>query len=213
MLRKGRPRIFSWCHVNSLLSAGFSVCFESWKMLNKNSAILLNSRLKCLKPGAFLFLFIYFWPHWLFVTAHRLWVAALRLPLVAGSRGYSPAAACRLQSAGSIVVEHDGHSCPISCRIPVPRPGTEPGSPAVQGRFSTTGPPGKSLELFSIESFTLAGEDVIGASDNIHPLYSNRSGVSYTLGCGQDCSRPPTGEKSDIIYIHMGFYYIMVCSE
>ena len=182
-------------------------------MLNKNSAILLNSRLKCLKPGSFLFLFIYFWPHWLFVAAHRLWVAALRLSPVAASRGYCAAAACRLQGAGSIVVVHDGHSCPISCRIPVPRPGAEPVSPALQGRFLTTGPPGKSLELFSIESFTLAGEDVIGASDYSHPLDSNRSGVSYTLGSGQDCSSPPTGEKSDIIYIHIGFYYIMVCSE
>ena len=200
--RKGRPRIFSWCNVNSLLSAGFSVCFQSWKMLNKNPAILLNSRLKCLKPGAFLFLFFYFWPHWLSVAAHRLLVAALGLSLVAASRAYSPVAACGLQSVGSIVVVHNGLSCPISWRIPVPRPGIEPVSPALEGRFLTTGPPGKSLELFSMESFTLAEEDAIGASDYSHPLDGNRSRVSYTLGFGQDYTSPPTGEKSDVIYIY-----------
>lgn len=42
------------------------------------------------------FVFISFWPHWLFVTAHRLSVAALRLSLVAASRGYSPVAVLRL---------------------------------------------------------------------------------------------------------------------
>ena len=41
-----------------------------------------------------------------------------------------------------------GLSCPMACEILVPRPGMESTSPALQGRFSTTGPPGKSLVLF-----------------------------------------------------------------
>ena len=36
-------------------------------------------------------------------------------------------------------------SCSAACGIYVPRPGIEPVSPALQGGFLTTGPPGKSL--------------------------------------------------------------------
>ena len=35
-------------------------------------------------------------------------------------------------------------SCPAACGILVPRPGIEPASPAQEGGFLTTGPPGKS---------------------------------------------------------------------
>ena len=34
---------------------------------------------------------------------------------------------------------------PIACGILVPQPEMEPKSPALKGRFLTTGPPGKSL--------------------------------------------------------------------
>ena len=37
-----------------------------------------------------------------------------------------------------------GLGCSTTCGMLVPRPGIEPISPAVQGRFLTTGPPGKS---------------------------------------------------------------------
>ena len=35
-------------------------------------------------------------------------------------------------------------SCPGACGILLPSPGTEPSSVALQGRFLTSGPPGKS---------------------------------------------------------------------
>ena len=35
-------------------------------------------------------------------------------------------------------------SCSMACEILVPQPGTESMSPAWEGRFLTTGPPGKS---------------------------------------------------------------------
>ena len=38
-------------------------------------------------------------------------------------------------------------SCSAACRISVPRPEIKPKSPALQGRFLTTGPPGKSLYI------------------------------------------------------------------
>ena len=56
--------------------------------------------------------------------------------------GFSLVAVCRLTSAGSVVVTH-GLGCSLS-GILVPRPRTELESPALQGRFLTTGPAGKS---------------------------------------------------------------------
>ena len=49
--------------------------------------------------------------------------------------------------AGSVVEAHGLH-CPATCGILVPRPGIKPKSPALEGGFLTTGPPGKSLHLF-----------------------------------------------------------------
>ena len=49
-----------------------------------------------------------------------------------------------LGHVGSVVVAHR-LSCPVACGILVPRPGIEPTSPALEGRFFTAGPPGKSL--------------------------------------------------------------------
>ena len=47
-------------------------------------------------------------------------------------------------------------SFPMACGILVPQPGIEPVSPALESKFLTTGPPGKSLDLFScIFSFIL----------------------------------------------------------
>ena len=49
-----------------------------------------------------------------------------------------------MQYAGS---RAHGLSCPMAYGILVPRPEIEPTSPALEGRFSTTRPPGKSLLL------------------------------------------------------------------
>ena len=46
-----------------------------------------------------------------------------------------------------VLVVARGLSCPVACGILVPQPGIEPTSPAVEGRFLTTGPPGKSLTV------------------------------------------------------------------
>ena len=42
-----------------------------------------------------------------------------------------------------------GLSCPMTCRILGPQPGTEYVYPALEGKFLTTGPPGKSLFFLS----------------------------------------------------------------
>ena len=53
-------------------------------------------------------------------------------------------AGCSLRRTGSVVVVC-GLSCPTAYGILVPRPGIELTSPALEGGFSTIGPPGKSL--------------------------------------------------------------------
>ena len=51
-----------------------------------------------------------------------------------------------LWRAGFSVVMAHGLRCPVACGIWVPRMGVELESPALQGRFSTAGPPRKSLQ-------------------------------------------------------------------
>ena len=51
-----------------------------------------------------------------------------------------------LQCTDSLVTAH-GLSCAAAGGILVPHLGIEPAPPALQGRFLTTGPPGKSLTV------------------------------------------------------------------
>ena len=72
-------------------------------------------------------------------------------------RSFGAAFALKLWHTGSAVVTHGlqstqtsvavtrGLSCSVVCGILVPRPEIEPTSPALQGVFLATGPPGKSL--------------------------------------------------------------------
>ena len=48
--------------------------------------------------------------------------------------------------AGSVVAAHR-LSCPAACGILVPQPGIELASPALEGGFLSTGPPGKSHQI------------------------------------------------------------------
>ena len=89
------------------------------------------------------YLFIYFW--------------CVRSPL--WHTGFSPAVPRGLRSEGLRSLQHagspteaprlsscaPGFSCPTACSMLVLRPGVKPISPALESRFLTTGPPGKSL--------------------------------------------------------------------
>ncbi|XP_057564119.1 progressive ankylosis protein homolog isoform X2 [Hippopotamus amphibius kiboko] len=57
----------------------------------------------------------------------------------------------------SVAVVH-GLGCPAARGILVPRPGMERASRALEGGFSTTGPPGKSLRLLSLETFAVLSQ-------------------------------------------------------
>ena len=96
---------------------------------------------------------------WVFVEVHRLFTVGQGLLLWA-----SPGSLLRciasslwgrdfsyglllLQSADSVVAPC-GLSCPAGCGILVPTPGIKPMTPALEGGFLITGPPGKSLAQF-----------------------------------------------------------------
>ena len=63
------------------------------------------------------------------------------------AHGLSSCGTWALEHVGSVVAAC-GLSWPVECGILVPRPGIEPASPALEGGFLTTGPPGKSLFLY-----------------------------------------------------------------
>ena len=111
----------------------------------------------------FVCLFIYFWLCWVFVDAHGLSLVVLsggyfllwcmgfslrRLLLLwsTGSRRVS------FRSCGWRALEHRLSSCGARAQLlrgmwDLPRSGLKPVSPALAGRFLTTAPPGKSLQV------------------------------------------------------------------
>ena len=60
-------------------------------------------------------------------------------------RGLSSCGVRAPEHVGSVAAAR-GLSCPTACGILVPPPGIEPMSPALEGRFLPTGPPGKSQD-------------------------------------------------------------------
>ena len=103
-----------------------------------------------------LFIYLFIWLHQVLVAACRIFVVAYRI-FRCDTRAFSLVAVCGLlpscdarapECAGSVVVAARRLSCLTVCGILVPQPGIEPASRALEGRFLTTGPPGKSLTLF-----------------------------------------------------------------
>ena len=103
------------------------------------------------------YLFIFFWLCWVFVFVRGLSSSCgKRGPLFIAVRG-------PLTIAVSLVAEHRlqtrrlsncGSRAQLLCGMwDLPRPGLEPVSPALAGRFSTTAPPGKPPLPFYISVF------------------------------------------------------------
>ena len=66
--------------------------------------------------------------------------------------GFSSCGTQAPECAGSVVVAC-GLSCPAACGLLVPQPGIKPASPALEGGFLTTGPPGKAPVGFWVDAF------------------------------------------------------------
>ena len=122
---------------------------------------------KILKPSCpcagffffFNYLFIYLWLCWVFVSVRGL-------SPVAASGGHSSSRCVGLslsrpvllrstgsRRAGSVIVARRLSNCGSRAQLlrgmwDLPRPGLEPVSPALAGRFSTTAPPGKPLNSY-----------------------------------------------------------------
>ena len=122
------------------------------------------------------FLFIFFWLCWVLAAAHgifveacgifrcstgsSLWGTAFSLVVACGfslsscgtqAPGRVVSVVCSTQAlwlrrASSAIVACR-LCCPAACGISVPWPGIEPVSPALEGGFFTTGPPGKSCHV------------------------------------------------------------------
>ena len=103
-------------------------------------------------------LFIHFWLRWAFVAVRRLslrcgaWASHCSGFSCCGARALgvraSVVVAHRLSSCGSWALEHRLSSCGARVSLllsmwDLPRPGLEPMSPVLAGRFLTTAPPGK----------------------------------------------------------------------
>ena len=92
-----------------------------------------------------------------------------------------------LQLKGSLIMALRLHSSE-ACGILVPHPGIQPTSPALEGRFLTTGPPGKSPDnCFNILAYFITIFFLYGTLDffsfTIHKWYQTGTRFSF-LGAG-----------------------------
>ena len=106
-----------------------------------------------------IYLFIYLWLRWVFVAVRGLSLVVARGPLFIAVRGplfiavRGPFSIAAPPVAGHRLHTRRLSNCGSRAQLlrgmwDLPRPGLEPVSPALAGRFSTTAPPGKpSLEF------------------------------------------------------------------
>ena len=99
-----------------------------------------------------------------------------------------------------------GLSCPTACGTLVSQPGIEPTSPALEGGFSTTGPPGKSLRFPPDDRLDSKGLVTVpalrpspGLSTSVWPLgvAFPGEGTGSTGGWGRE--RPEPGQEDTSI--------------
>ena len=97
----------------------------------------------------FIYLCMPFWLHWIFVAVHRF-------SLVAASDGFSH---CGTQALECKSFNNFGVEAKLPCGMQdLPRPGTQPMSPILAGRFFTTRPLGKSRFSLHFSWVGLGGE-------------------------------------------------------
>ena len=114
---------------------------EAWKASPTPTLLCLWCLLTNAKPAFLFLLFFYFG-----CAGSSLWCGALccgMLSFCSCSVRASLGVAWGLEHTSSVVVAL-GLSCFAACGMLVPQPGIEPESPALECRFLTSGPPGKS---------------------------------------------------------------------
>ena len=148
------------------------------------------------------------------VAAHGLSSCDARAPEHTGSvvvaHGLSSCDVWAPEHAGSIVVAHGLSSCgtwalectdsvdlacrlscPVACGILVPQPGIKPMSPALEGGFLITGPPGESQEYFlHMRKLRLREVKRLGQG---HPTSQQQGGLEFgfSFSTSSTLSRAP----------------------
>ena len=99
--------------------------------------------------------------------------------------------------ADFVVVAH-GLSCSEVCRIVVPWPGIEPTSPALQGGFLTTEPPGKSPRKHFLKTFLLHCSSqpfVLGNNNNLENQIASNNFNYIKLSTKEMTEQPKQTKK------------------
>ena len=140
--------------INPLSVASFAKIFshsEGCLFISFMVSFAVHRLLSFTRPHLFYFyffkLFIYLWLCWVFVSVQGL-------SPVAASGGHSSSRCAGLSLSQPLLLRSTGSRCAgsVSCGSraqslrgmwDLPRPGLEPVSPTLAGRFSTTAPPGK----------------------------------------------------------------------
>ena len=94
------------------------------------------------------FFLISLFSYFLFIWLRRALAAAHGIFIVV--HGFLSSCGARVPVCTGLVLATHGLSCPTACEILVFPPGIKPASPAFEGGFLSTGPPGKSHYLFLI---------------------------------------------------------------
>ena len=140
--------------------------------------LLLSNNHALSQPSAF-YLFFVFLNIYLFIWLHRVLVAACRIfhcgtqASLVVAHGLHSCNVQTLECAGSVVAACR-LSCPTARGILVPQPGIEPASPALEGGFLTTGPPGKSL-CWSGVSWVVSETESLASGDFYHLLLPHQN--------------------------------------
>ena len=97
----------------------------------------------------------------------------------------------RLSGCGALAAEYTGSTVAarglrysVACGIIVPQPGIKPRSPALQGRFLTTGPPGRSLVLVFWGTSILFSTVVTPPTNRVQGFFFLHILVSAFVICG-----------------------------
>ena len=129
-----------WCHLRTYAAQTLSVCSQFPEFFVFVFLIGKFVFSDCFVFGYSVFYFAYLAAvgltcgMWALGQVSQIFCFGTWTPAVA--RG-SSSVMCGLSSCGC------GLSCSMACGILVPQPGIEPSFPALEGKFLTTGPPGK----------------------------------------------------------------------
>ena len=101
---------------------------------------------------------------------------------------------------GHVVATH-GLGCSTACGILVPQSGIEPASPALKGRFLTTGPPGKSLVSHPFNQKSLCSQVLHVEHFILYPSIEMVFSITFAMYISKCKDKAQKAEKSWIHFL------------